>query len=193
MLFVRNIIASFPTACTRGFIQQDLLKKRAEKISTTNSLSVNQLDNELRVVTGLTFTCSGALTSLQLGADLRAVTANRNQYPEVQIWRYSGPLQLGAFRPSSSREEIRLTAGDFSPDGVLQYNLTAPIQFQSGDFMGIFQPAGADSAVRLFFANDTNAPSANLRSSNSDFISVVLGAMSRNEHMLLSAITGIVL
>ena len=68
-------------------MQLDLLKKRAEKITNGNTVSGNKLDNELRVVPGLSFTCSGTITSLLLGVDMRTVDGNRVEYPEMQIWR----------------------------------------------------------------------------------------------------------
>ena len=46
-----------------------------------------------------------------------------------------------------ARQEIRLAAGDFSPDGVLQFNLTPSIPFQNGDFLGVYQPPAFSSVV----------------------------------------------
>ena len=67
---------------------------------------------------------------------------------EEKKWRY----QL------DSRQEIRLAAGDFSPDGVLQYNLTTPLPFQNGDVLGVWQPASSSSVVRLYHDGQTGGP-----------------------------------
>ena len=66
--------------------------------------------------------------------DVKTVSTNRNHYPEVQVWR----IDAGITPTWVARQEIRLTAGDFSPDGVLQYNLTSSIPFQNGDFLGVY-------------------------------------------------------
>ena len=76
-------------------------------------------------------------------------TDGRNQYPEIQIWRNTG----GNTYTKQGSEEIRLAEGDFSPDGVLQYNLTTPISFQSGDVLGIYHPKKDESVVRIYYRN----------------------------------------
>ena len=48
-------------------------------------------------------------------------------------------------------EVIELTEGDFVTDGVLQYNLTTPISFQSGDVLGFYQPPEGNSVVRVYY------------------------------------------
>ena len=164
-----------------------LLQKRAEKITSINTIPVmNLLNNELRVLSDYRFTCSGVLTSLLLGVDVRTVTTNRNQYPEVQIWR----IDAGLTPTRVARQEIRLAAGDFSPDGVLRYNLTPSIPFQNGDFLGVNQPPALSSVVRLFFAEDSKVSSSNFNSG--DIISQILQVAEKtaNQRILLSPITG---
>ena len=180
---------SFITAyasCGRGFIKLDVLRKRAEKVSGGNTLSNNRLDDEVRVIPGMNFTCSGTITSLLLGVDVRRVTNSMDQYPEVQIWRYD----LSRTRyVRQGRQQIRLAAGNFSTDGVLQYDLNPPMQFQSGEVLGVYQPRHDDSVVQCFFDDDVTAP-ANLRANNNrDSLSPnpkVVG----NQAILLSPITG---
>ena len=48
----------------------NLLKKRAEKIPNTGS-SPNFLNGNFRLISGMSFNCSGSLTSLLLGVDVR--------------------------------------------------------------------------------------------------------------------------
>ena len=147
-------------SCCTGFMSLDVLEKRAEKISSVlvNILSQNDLDSEFRLVPGLTFNCSGNIASLLLGVDVRTVTENRDKYPEVQVWRKGPELSPGhIIYNKNTSQEIRLAVGDFSPDGVLQYNLTTPIQFQSGNILGVYQPLQDDSVVQLFYAYDPDA------------------------------------
>ena len=175
-------------------MQQDLLKKRAEKITSGNVVSGNKLDHELRVVPGLNFDCSGTITSLIVGADIRAIGGNRVEYPEIQIWR-GGQNIFGFVYERQSRTNITLTEGNSSPNGVLQYNLTTPIPFQSGDILGVYQPPENDSVVRLFYIDDTSAPVANFRNNSNalplNFISpTIIPATISNHHVLILPITG---
>ena len=186
--FVLCFITAY-ASCARGFIQLDVLRKRAEKVSGGNTLSNNRLDNELRVIPGMNFTCSGTIIGLLLGVDVRTVTNSRNQYPEVQIWRYDSSPS-GFARQGS--QQIRLAAGNFSTDGVLQYNLNPPMQFQSGDVLGVYQPGHDESVVQWFYDDDATAPVA-IRRTNNDlgFLSpesnpTVVG----NQSILLSPIAG---
>ena len=173
-------------------MQLDLLKKRAEKITNGNTVSGNKLDNELRVVPGLSFTCSGTITSLLLGVDMRTVDGNRVEYPEMQIWREGRNVYN-----RQSRTDIAPTAGNSSPDGVLQYNLTTPIPFQSGDIFGVYQPPESDSVVRLFYVDDSSAPDANVRDNNAplNFIlqSPNIGSTISNQYVLILPVTGIII
>ena len=115
----------------------NLLKKRAEKIPNTG-ISSNFLDNDFRLITGMNFNCSGSLASLLLAVDVRP-GGSRNLYPEVQIWRTQTNNKYNLQLQAS--QQIRLAAGDFSPDGVLQYTLSPELSFQNGDVLGVWQPA----------------------------------------------------
>ena len=169
----------------------DVLRKRAEKISSGNIVSVNMLNYELRVIPGMNFSCNGTLTSLLLGVDIRTVTGSRNKYPEVQIWRYNSSITT---YDRQDRREIRLAAGNFTPDGVLVYDLTPPMQFQSGDVLGVYQPPEGGSVVRLYYIVNDSAPDAYIYLSwdddgNPSFLPSSAFNIS-NEYILLSAVAG---
>ena len=172
-------------------MQLDLVRKRAEKISSRNTVSVNRLDNELRVIPGMSFNCSGTLTSLLLGVDVRTFAAGtRDQYPEVQIWRYSARLR---WYTRQERQQIRLAAGNFSTDGVLKYNLDPPIPFESGYVLGVYQPRHNESVVQWFYDDDVTAPAANLRTNTNQGLLIpgVDPTVVENQAILLSPVTGL--
>ena len=176
------------SSCTSGFMELDLLKKRAEKITSGNIVSGNKLDHELRVVPGLNFNCSGNITSLLLGADVR--TCNGPEYPEVGIWRLIKTF-IGNYYDRESRQEIRMSEGDFSSNGVLQYNLTTPLSFQNGDVLGVYQPPENDSAVRMYYYDDTSAPVAEfVNNSNSGIVIPAFTPDLTSHHLLILPITG---
>ena len=172
-------------------MQLDLLKRRAEKITSGNTVSGNLLNSELRVIPGLSFTCTGTITSLLLGADVRTeVNGSRDQYPEVQIWR-TGSFDSYVRR---SRTNITLTVGNSSTDGVLQYNLANPISIQDGNLLGVYQPPESDSVVRLYYIDDPSAPVANFRNNSNAPLNFILPSANpatiSNHHVLILPITG---
>ena len=163
----------------------NLLKKRAEKIPNTGITS-NFLNSDFRIVTGMRFTCSGSLTSLLLGVDVRP-GGSRNLYPEVQIWRKRSGSSTNYDR--QGRQEIRLAGGDFSPDGVLQYNLNPALSFQNGDVLGVWQPASSSSVVRIFRDSQTGGPLSYETNFNPSAINVNGGPSVERTTLLIYAIT----
>ena len=144
------------SSVSNTFMQLDVLKERAKKISTGNTRSRNKLNNELRVFPELNFTCSGKITGFLLGAEIRnRARFGTNLYPEVHIFK---PSSASSIYVKVTSQEIRLAAGYFSPDGVLQYNLTTPIRFQRDYILGVYQPSKNDSIVQLYYTPDMSAP-----------------------------------
>ena len=182
-------IATTASSCASGFMNLDVLRKRAEKIPF-GLTSFDVLSNEFRLIPDMTFTCNGTITSLLLGVDIRTVTSSRNMYPKVQIWRRN---HLNSSYTRQESQEIRLNAGNFSPNGVLEYNLTFPMQFKSGDMLGIYQPHDFDSVVRLYYNENDSAPDA-IRVTGelpSALTSPRQFSIERGEYILLSPIAGI--
>ena len=177
--------------CTSGFMQLDLLQKRAEKISSGNTVSGNKLDHELRVVPELKFTCSGNIASLLFGGDVRTSVDNRVEYPEVQIWRRRSARFIGVHYTKEYSHTIELSSGNFSSDGLLRYNLTTPIPFENEDVFGVYHPLQNDSIVRLFYVDDPNAPVSEFANNlNIDTIIPLITPDLSNHHMLIYPVTG---
>ena len=84
---------------------------------------------------------------------------------------------------------MQLSAGVFSPDGVLQYTLTTPMSFESGDRLGVYQPAKDDSIVRVYYRSAT-ATTYELGENPSSTISIPDLTNRNNELVLISPITG---
>ena len=131
-------------------MELDLLRRRAEKISggQAGAGTGGELNREFRLLPGDSFSCSGIMTGLLLVGSVRT-DGGRDKYPEIQIWRNTG----GNTYTRQASQEIRLAEGDFSPDGVLQYNLNTSLSFQSGDVLGVYQPRQRNSVVRVYYDN----------------------------------------
>ena len=170
----------------------NLLKRRAEKISNAvNAVSENSLDNDLRLTVGLNFTCNGNIIGLLLGGVVRRPNDTRSRFPEVQIWRSRQNILLGFHYTAVDSRTINLAVGDFSPDGVLLYNLTNPLPFRSGDVLGVYQPPQSTSVVNLYYRNDTSAPLSYARKVNQNIIAPqVVPDSVLGQRILLRPITG---
>ena len=182
--------------CTSGFMELELLKRRAEKIpggGAGEGTGGGLPDNEFRLIIPFeSFSCSGNMTGLLLVGAIRKNMTRRNQYPEIQLWREIDQSNNTYTYCRQDSQEIRLNLGDFSSDGVLQYNLTTPISFHSGDVLGVYQPRQQDSLVRVYYDSNTsttyrvenNPTSITIPNSSSS------SAVHYNERILLSPISG---
>ena len=164
----------------------DILKKRAEKIPDGGS-SQNRLDNgKFRLYDVFGSTCGGLITSLLLGVDITGGT----QYPEVQIWDKTGNGN-GNDANRQDSQQIRLSQGDFSPNGVFQYNLTTPLEFRSHSMFGVYQPP--QSGVRFYYhaSSTQTSPSFYETMNNPSTLSGIRGKLSStDEVILIHPITG---
>ena len=86
---------------------------------------------------------------------------------------------------------ILLAAGDFSPDGVLRYTLDSPLHFQSGDVLGVYQPADANSTVGIFYSSeDEDAPVAYWQQHNPSSVSIITTSAISGQRILIHPETG---
>ena len=165
----------------------DILKKRAKKIPDGGS-SPNRLDNgKFRLLYDLGFThCAdgGQITSLLLGVDI----TGDMQYPEVQIWDSAGNSRNVKKQGS---QQIRLSQGDFSPNGVFQYNLTTPLKFRHHSMFGVYQPP--QSSVRFYYHNGSNQTSFYESMNNpSTLTGIEQNLINTDRVILIHPITGII-
>ena len=168
--------------CTSGFMELDLLIKRAEKIPS-DDINENSLDGKFRLLNE-SFSCSGTMTGL-LFVGLYRTGGGRNMYPEIQLWRNTG----GDMYIKNASEQMQMTAGVFSPDGVLQYNLTEPMSFESGDKLGVYQPAINASRVRVYYRSAT-ATTYELGNNALSTINLADLSQKTDELILISPATG---
>ena len=92
------------------------------------------------IIPGISFTCSGNISSWTFGAEWYG---NTESYTELQIWRSSGD---GSYTKVGSTTII---ADNYNPTGLYEYPLTAPVSFQEGDILGFYQPSISSSQLGL--------------------------------------------
>ena len=108
-------------SCTSGFLDQDLLERRASKIGSMfpGIASTILRPSQYLVIPGMNFSCSGVLTGYQLGVDVRDETGD-----EVTVELYRPRVQDGQVVDynyvDDSQEFIELDPGTYSQDGLLQ-------------------------------------------------------------------------
>ena len=164
-----------------------MLRKRAELIPK-GSPSRDIMDDEFRLIPDWNFTCNGSITSVLFAGDIQV---GMSDGPQVQIWRRTSSIS-SQFAKFDSRE-ITLDAGNFTPSGVFKYRLTPPMQFESGDVLGVYQPSEKSSLVRLYYnRNDDSAPVA-YRYKGTNLSTFNIGGWSprSGEYILLSLGTGV--
>ena len=160
VFFVLFALAS--EQCTRGFMDYSLLVQKASQIKDSEgkgSLSDKGLGNSdsktLYAMPDLQFACSGNITGFLLGADVR-IDSGRNKYLRVGLLNVLKKNQYsevdGSFR------SITISADNFSTSGLIFYELSNPIKYDSSQILGIEQPATKRSVVRLYYEdfNDQN-------------------------------------
>ena len=138
------ITATSVDQCIDRIIDFSLLDYRARRIGIGRIGT--PLDEEIRILSDIQFTCSTTINSVILGIDVRP---NRDSFPSVQIWRPSGNSNY-AFVPGSERF-IFYTPENVSTTGVYDYLLEPPLEVETGDLLAFFQPSQGDSSVRGYF------------------------------------------
>ena len=133
------------------------------KLITTKSLKsasvAKQADSGLSLLQP--FTCSGTLTGLILGVDVRTESDTRNLYPNVFLLRQrsSGDSDVSDDSDDSggslskvpgSQRTVRLTPTNISTSGAFDYPLDPPLNFRTYDVLAWNQPALDKSVVRMY-------------------------------------------
>ena len=136
-------------------MDRDLLTARATKIppgqpdASNNTLTADQF----LIIPGMNFSCSGTITGFKLGVDFRTNINSENL--EIHLWSpvtVSNELRYRFVR----RRRFSLQAGGFSPNGVNEYILNNPINFQSGHMIAVYQPE--NSRTRLYYSTQVPRP-----------------------------------
>ena len=188
MANILQIILSYKgtvSSCTSGFMKLDYLKKNAELIGNGRR-TIDRLSRGMRLFPSMNFTCSGNITGMALVAGIGWRT-RKNLYPEIQTWRNIN--ETDQFTRQAS-QEILLNPGDFSTDGVLQYNLTTPISFQSGDVLGVYQPRFDLADTQLQYTSSSNAPDSYHYDTVINYLALQDTSRRSRQLLLLSLITG---
>ena len=148
-LYVQGGVFDFDS-CANGFPDMNLITTRALKTNTGK-----KLEQGLSLLNA--FTCSGTLTGLVLGVDVRTETDSRSMYPQISLWRPEDEEKLDEDYDivQGSTRTVQLTPANFSTSGVFDYAIAPPLDFQVNDILGWTQPEGMKSVVRMYTIDGT--------------------------------------
>ena len=120
-------------------------------LSASDVFSFKQHPQEQRILSGISFTCSGSVTKWIIGAQRRSsITAVL--HPDLQVWNCSALEDKDAV--DCDRVGNSTINGAVQVEGlpnVYQYTPDPPLEFESGDVFGLYQPDSLTSQLEVFF------------------------------------------
>lgn len=107
------------------------------------------MDDEIRIVSGIQFTCNTQINSVIIGIDVRS-GENRQMFPSLQLWRPTGDGGAVYELVEGSERPIVYTPANVSNIGVYEFPLIPSIDVTEGDLIAISQPDERRSIVRCY-------------------------------------------
>ena len=152
--------------CTNGFMNLDTLRELGRVTGGT----LRNRDQQQRIIPSIAFRCNGFITKWIVAARWRS-DEDRVYFPELQIWRAT--VITNIYR--------RISASTFSAtaenaSNVYEYTPSSPLPFQEGDFLGIFQPSGTASRLRVYYVDNVGPPNYYYNSNRNTPPTGLLGA-----------------
>ena len=102
-----------------------------------------------RIIPHINFTCNGSITKWIVGADWVGMGANRVHFPNLQVWRSTGVVNVYTRVGSTT-----LSFASENTTGIYEFTPSQPVEFRNGDILGIFQPSDSRSRLRLYYENN---------------------------------------
>ena len=127
---------------------------KGEGSLSNNGLGVSNSDR-LYAMPNLQFVCSGNITGFLLGVDIR-IDSERDKHLKVGLLNVLSSNRYS--KVDGSFRNITLSADNFSTSGLIYYELSDPIKYDSNQILGVEQPDTRKSIVRLYYEknNDQN-------------------------------------
>ena len=129
----------------------ELLQHKAEQICNSDTcdgpLNNNRMWNGEWILASYPFNCSGNITSLLIGGDLRLT---KSKYPILSLWKKEQNNDTYN-KVSLSERSLTFDPYDFSTSGLLHFYLSEPLEFHKNYIIGIRQYRDSETAVRLYY------------------------------------------
>ena len=129
----------------------ELLQHKAKQICNSDtcdgSLKNNRMLNDEWMLASYPFNCSGNITSLLIGGDLRLT---KSKYPILSLWKKEQNNDTYN-KVSLSKRNLTFDPYDYSTSGLLHFHLSEPLEFHKNYVIGIRQYRDSETAVRLYY------------------------------------------
>ena len=116
--------------------------------SLLNSTSVQKRNRAQRIIPNLNFSCDGAIKKWIVRAEWNN---SGTAFPDLQLWR----LNSGVYTKVGN---TTLYASSKNSNSVYELEVRPSLPFQRGDILGIFQPIGRRSRLRIQYVNRNGNP-----------------------------------
>ena len=126
--------------CTSGFISEEEL----------TTVLIGQR-NQQRIIPDLRFDCDGEITKWIVGAFW---SNNAPLFPELQLWRQNSSRN-GVYTKVGT---TTLNATTSNSSRLYEFPVEPSLSFQTGDILGIFQPSGSQSRLRILYRTGSGNP-----------------------------------
>ena len=104
-----------------------------------------------RIIPSLRFDCDGAITKWIVRAS--SWRSNRNAFPDLQLWRNSS--RNGVYTKVGN---TTLIIAESNASQLYEIAVEPSLPFQRGDILGIFQPSGSRSRLRILYRTGSGNP-----------------------------------
>ena len=129
-------------SCTNSILNPTKLR---QAIMNHFNIKLEKREAQQSIFPNITFTCNGFITKWIFGAE---IAASNGKMPELQIWRKKSEANdketiFQKINFSTPKKE----SGNDSENVVIDFNVSALLEFQAGDVFGLYQPSGGEIAV----------------------------------------------
>ena len=128
----------------QGFLNEEAVRIARDVYATRATYNIRTHENQQRIIPGIKFTCTGTLTKWIIGARRRLTQATN--YLQLQIWRRQGS---NTYDRTTFSDITALNATDDL--SVYEYIPNPPLEFQTNDILGLYQPNISSTQVVLYY------------------------------------------
>ena len=131
-----------------GFLNEEAVRIAADVYATRATYNVRIHERQQRIIPGINFTCTGTLTKWIIGARRTVTQATNPQHLQLQIWRQ----RQGSSNTYDRTTFSNITALNVTDDlNVYEYIPNPPLEFQTNDILGLYQPRISDTEVVVYY------------------------------------------
>ena len=123
----------------QGFLNEEALRIAVDVFVANDTNNITTHERQQRIIPGIRFTCTGILTKWTIGAQ-RTLTQTINPL-QLQIWRQRRLINFSDITDLNATDDLN----------VYEYVPNPPLQFQSNDLLGLFQPRSADTQTVVYY------------------------------------------